>query len=360
MNNKPIRFWLAACLALLCASADAEQVFSPDREHFSYRGRIDFSEPAKPELSWPASRIDFRFSGTSVAVTLDDDTGNNFYSAFINGNWESPVLLDLAKGVKQYPIASGLEAREHRVTLVKRTEGEEGATRFIGIALNEGAQLLSAPPLPSRRIEIFGDSITSGMGNMAGLTEGDGNLAEKNSFMSYGAIAARELDADYRSISQSGIGIMISWFGFTMPDFYDQLNAVGDNDSRWDFTQWTPDVVVINLLQNDSWLVEDRLDPVPDAKARVKAYYDFLASVHEEYPQAFIVAALGSMDATKPGSPWPGYIEAAVAEYQQAHPKAHMATLTFPFTGYGQHPRVVHHRANAMLLVDVIRREMGW
>ncbi|MDO3387876.1 GDSL-type esterase/lipase family protein [Gilvimarinus sp. SDUM040013] len=360
MNSMPIRALLAGWFALACVNTFAEQTFAPDADHFSYRGRIDFSAPHKPELSWPSSRIDFRFHGTSVAVTLDDDTGNNFYGAFINGNWEDPVVLDLDSGAKRYVIADGLEQREHRVTLVKRTEGEEGATRFLGVALNDGAELLPAPPLPSRRIEIFGDSITSGMGNMAELRAGDGNLAEKNAFMSYGAIAARELDADYRSISQSGIGIMISWFGFTMPDFYDQLNAVGDNDSRWDFSRWTPDVVVINLLQNDSWLVEDRLDPVPTAQQRVQAYYDFLASVHKEYPKAFIIAALGSMDATKEGSPWPGYIAAAVAQYQKAHSEARLATLVFPFTGYGQHPRVVHHRANAMLLTDLIRLEMGW
>lgn len=360
MMSKPLGFLIAGWLALVCVSAGAEQLHTPDAEHFSYGGRIDFANPQQPELSWPASRIDFRFHGTSVAVTLDDDTGNNFYGAFVNGSWEAPVVLDLEKGKKQYLIAEGLEDREHRITLVKRTEGEEGATRFMGVTLNDGARLLAAPAPSGRRIEIIGDSITSGMGNMAPLTGGDGDLADKNAFMSYGAIAARELDAEYRSISQSGIGIMISWFGFTMPDFYDQLSAVGDNNTRWDFSLWAPDVVVINLFQNDSWLVEKRLDPVPDSAARVQAYYDFLEVIHKRYPKALIVAALGSMDATQADSPWPGYIETAVERFQAEHAEARLATLFFPFTGYGQHPRVVHHRANAMQLVELLREQMQW
>ena len=333
---------------------------APDDDAISYRGRIDFSDPKAPVLSWPATRVDVNFYGRSVAVTLDDELGKNFYSAFIDGDWSRPVILGLHKGEHRYRVADNLENTRHTLTLVKRTEGEEGATRLMGLSFNKGAKLLPAGKLPERRIEIYGDSITSGMGNMAPLKGEDGRLLDKNSFMSYGAITARALDADYRSISQSGIGIMVSWFDFTMPDFYDQLNAVGDNDSEWDFSRWTPQVVVINLFQNDSWLVGDRLDPVPGDAERVKAYYDFIDTIHRRYPEALLVGALGSMDATQEGSPWPGYITTAVAEYRRDHPKAKLATLFFPFTGYGQHPRVEHNRANAARLTTFIREQMNW
>jgi hypothetical protein len=161
--------------------------------------------------------------------------------------------------------------------------------------------------------------------------------------------------------SQSGIGVMISWFPFTMPDFYDQLSAVGDNDSHWDFASWTPDVVVINLLQNDSWLIgrDHKLQPEPDDAARIARYRDFVARIRQLYPKAYIVCALGSMDATRPGSPWPGYVESAVAQLH-AGGDARIATIFFPFTGYGQHPRVKQHQANAALLTAFIKEKMGW
>ena len=345
---------------LLCAVSVQALEVSPSSEAISYRGRIDFSDPAAPVLSWPATRIDVNFHGESVAVTLDDELGKNYYSAFIDGDWKRPIVLGLHKGQHRYEVIDDLAAGDHTLTLVKRTEGEEGATRFLGLNFNEGAKLLPASKLPQRRLEIYGDSITSGMGAMAPLNGEDGRLFDKNSFMSYGAITARALGADYRSISQSGIGIMVSWFDFTMPDFYDQLSAVGDNDSVWDFSRWTPQVVVINLLQNDSWLVDKRLDPVPTDAERVQAYYDFIDRIHKRYPKALLIGALGSMDATQADSPWPGYIQSAVENYRRDHPKAQLATIVFPFTGYGQHPRVVHHQANAAKLTAFIRERMDW
>ncbi|UTF59546.1 GDSL-type esterase/lipase family protein [Gilvimarinus sp. DA14] len=360
MKDMFARSVLALCAALVCNFAAAEQLAAPNQKHFSYQGRIDFSEPAAPVLSWPATRIDLRFAGSEVAVILDDDSGNNFYSAFINRDWDNPIVLDLLPGKHRYGVAEGLPEGEHQLTLVKRTEGEEGVTRFLGVALNDEAKLLAPPALPERRIEIYGDSITSGMGVMAPLRGEDGKLADKNAFMSYGAMTARALNADYRAISQSGIGVMISWFDFTMPDFYDQLTADGDNDSQWDFSRWTPQVVVVNLMQNDSWLVEDRLDPVPSAEQRIAAYLEFLQSIHSKYPDALMVTALGSMDATAEGSPWPGYIEQATAQMRELYPQGEFATVFFPFTGYGQHPRVEHNRANAELLTDLIKQKMNW
>lgn len=362
--NLSTRLGFTGLLLLLVAvfpvAAEEGVKIDPDHPAIRYSGRVDFTDPKAPLLTWPATRVDLRFSGSAIAIALKDEQGKNFYNAFLNENWAQPRVLELMEGSHTYLIANNLPEGEHHLTLFKRTEGEEGGTAIEAIYLLEGGELLEPPPAPERRIEIYGDSITSGMGNMAPLLGVDDKLADKNSFLSYGAIAARELDAGYRSISQSGIGIMVSWFDFTMPDFFDQVNAVGDNDSQWDFSQWTPQVVVINLFQNDSWLVEKRLDPVPDDEARIQAYMDFLGEIHQRYPEALIIAALGSMDATQRGSPWPWYIEQAVERYGKQHPEAKLDTLFFPYEDYGRHPRVVHHRANAELLVQKIRSHLPW
>ncbi len=348
-------------LLLLCVQlVHAGQLISPDHPGLQYTGRIDMTDAKAPELSWPGSAIRLGFTGTSVAVVLDDQHGKNYFNAFIDEDWDNPRVLKLDAGEKTYVIAEGLPEGTHSLTLFKRTEGEEGATRFKGLRLDAQQQLLEAPRRPSRRIEFFGDSITSGMGNEAPEDGEDGDLADKNHYLSYAAITARLLDAEHHAISQSGIGIMVSWFDFIMPDFYDQLSAVGNNDSRWDFSRWTPDVVVINLFQNDSWLVEKRLEPVPTDAQRIKAYVDFVESVRARYPEAYIVCALGDMDAVKQGSPWPGYIEAAVAQVRARHPGAAIDTFFFPFKEFYKHPRVHHHRENAALLTAFIRQKMDW
>jgi hypothetical protein len=348
---------------ILCAGqALAGATIQPDDTQLQYTGRVDFANPVAPVLSWPGSSIEGNFTGTSLAVKLDDQLGKNFFNVFIDRDLAHPVIVEAGAGGKTYPVAAGLAPGAHRFLITKRTEGEEGATVFQGLELADGGKLLAPPPRKQRHIEFFGDSITSGMGNEAADGQPDHLLKEKNNFMSYASITARNLDAEAHIISQSGIGVMISWFPFIMPDFYGQLNAVGKNDSKWDFSSWTPDVVVINLTQNDHWLIDDhkRLVPMPDDAQRVQAYKQFVQKIRALYPKAYIVCALGSMDAIAPGSKWPGYVRSAVAQIQEEQKDQRIDTLMFEFTGYTAHPRVRHHQANAARLTAFIKQKLGW
>ena len=230
----------------------------------------------------------------------------------------------------------------------------------LGVLLAEDGELTPPPPRPERRIEFFGDSITSGMGNEAPEDGADDNKAEKNNFLAYGAITARNLGAEYVSTSQSGVGLMASFVGFTMQDFYDQLSAIDNNNSKWDFNRWTPHVVVINLFQNDSALVEERLDPVPTDEQRIAVYYDFVRRIRGHYPEAYIICTLGTMDASKPGSPWPGYIHSAVEQWKAETNDQGIDVMIFEFKDFYKHPRVHHHRENAEVLTAFIKEKMGW
>ena len=361
MNIIPYAAGLVLAGLLALAPASALETVAADHQHLQYTGRVDFRDRRAPVLSWPGTSVAATFTGTSLAIVLDDQHGKNYYNVFLDGDTERPIILQLDKGKKRYLVANGLKPGAHRLLLTKRTEGEEGATVFLGLELDDKAVLQAPPARPGRRIEFFGDSITSGMGNEAPDDGEDHHGKDKNNYRSYAAIAARQLGAEAHFTSQGGIGIMISWFPFTMPDFYDQLSAVGDNDSRWDFSRWTPDVVVVNLMQNDSWLIgrDHKLQPEPDEAQRIAAYQAFVARVRSLYPKAYIVCALGSMDATRAGSPWPGYVKTAVGNLQAAGDRR-IDTLFFPFTGYGKHPRVAQHQANADMLTTFVRQRMGW
>ncbi|HEY5961134.1 MAG TPA: hypothetical protein VIV60_31470, partial [Polyangiaceae bacterium] len=71
--------------------------------------------------------------------------------------------------------------------------------------------------------------------------------------MTYGAIAARALDADVHIEAISGIGMALSLGGsttWTMPNVWDNVN-VFDDTVKYDCSTWTADAVVINLGTND-------------------------------------------------------------------------------------------------------------
>jgi hypothetical protein len=343
------------------SAVQAAQLIAADDPGYLYTGRIDFSDKKAPRVSWPGTSIKANFTGGSLAIKLDDEFGKNYFNIFIDGETAHPYVLEAKKGEHTYIISKALKSGNHSLEIYKRTEGEEGATAFKGLVLDDHAKLLPPPKRPQRRIEIFGDSITSGAGNEAADNGADHLLSEKNSYWAYGAITARNLNAELHTTSQSGIGIMISWFSFIMPQFYDQLSAVGDNDSKWDFSQWTPDVVIINLFQNDAWLIdrEKRLQPVPTDAQRVQAYIDFVRSIRAKYPDAQIICALGSMDATAT-SQWPGYIETAVTRMKKENNDQKLDTLFFDYTGYDAHPRIAQHKANAEKLTAFVKQKMSW
>lgn len=342
--------------------ACAANTVSADDRNLQYTGRIDFSSPTAPVLSWPQSSVAGNFTGSLLAITLDDKSGANYFSVILDGDDAHPVIVRARQGSKTYQVASDLAAGKHSFSIAKRTEGQEGETAFLGIELADGGHLLPPSPRPSRRIEFFGDSVTSGMANEAPINGVDGQAREKNSYLSYAAITARALNAELHMTSQSGIGIMASYVPFTIWDFYDQLNAVGNNDSRWDFSTWTPDVVVINLMQNDSSLIGQlhKLQPEPDDVQRVASYKKFVKRIRQLYPKAYIVCALGSMDATRTGSPWPGYVGNAVDQIRVEDKDTRIDTLFFPFTGYSQHPRLIQHKMNADRLTSFIKIKLGW
>jgi Carbohydrate esterase 2 N-terminal/GDSL-like Lipase/Acylhydrolase family len=355
--------FLSCCLILFFSVTSWSQTqpgfISPDNPNLLYTGRVDFSNPSAPLMTWAGSSVKANFTGKVLKVLFDDERGKNYFSVIIDGEIYHPFVIEAKQGHQEYTVSTSLSEGKHTLEIYKRTEGEEGPVRFKGIVID--GKLLNPPARLKRRIEIFGDSISSGMGNEAADNARDDLSSEKNNFWAYGAIAARELKAELHTTSQSGIGIMISWFPFIMPQFYDQLSAVGDNDSQWDFSKWTPDLVIINLLQNDSWLIDDKkqLQPIPTDEQRIQAYINFVRTIRSKYPKAQIICALGSMDATS-NEKWPNYIRAAVEKMKTDYQDKKIDTLFFEFTGYGQHPRIAQHKANAQKLVKFVRKKMHW
>ncbi len=361
MNRKTVSMWCLAQLFViyLCSDLFGMVTIKPDHPNFQYTGRIDFAVPDKPVLYWPGTYIKANFEGSLLILLLDDQTGQSYYNVFIDEDYNNPRLIDCKAGSNLYVVSATLADTVHSVLIFRRTEASTGSTKFLGIQINDGKTLVAPPPRPEHKILFYGNSITCGLGNEAPDHIDFGAEVYNNNFQAYGAIAARLLDADYMCIAKSGIGIMISWFDMVMSQYYYRLDP--DNpDSHWDFNQYIPDVVVINLFQNDSWLIGN-LKPVPDSTQITNAYINFVREIRRHHPTAFIVCTLGSMDATKAGSPWPGYIEKAVAYLQNQDNDTNIGTCFFPFDPrWSKHPRVRHHLAMGYNLADYIKEKMGW
>jgi hypothetical protein len=246
--------------------------------------------------------------------------------------------------------------------LIKRNEWETGKSWFYGFNITDGS-LLELPPANARVIEFFGNSITAGYA-IDDNTGGDSpDSIYTNNYYTYAAITARHFKADYYCTVKSGIGILVSWFPLIMPEMYNRLDPT-DSTSRWDF-HIKPDVVVVNLFQNDSWLVKLPDNPsfkqrfgskAPEKERIVEAYRSFIKDLRQVYPKAHIICALGSMDAVKEGTPWPGYIKEAINPMHDER----IHTLFFPYMNKSGHPRRKDNEIMAEILIRYIEKNISW
>jgi len=303
--------------AALCNAQNKTVAFNDPL--ISYEGRINYLSDAA-ELSWPGTSATIQFEGTSISATLQDLDTANYYNVIVDNQVVSRIHTEKEK--KSYVLASGLSKGKHQVQLFKRTEWDKGKTLFFSFELSQDAKLLPAPAPKKRKIEFYGNSITCGYANEDNTGKDRSFGYFQNNYETYAAITARHFDAQYYNNSKSGIGILISWFPFVVTDIYDRTDPT-DSTSKWDFSKYTPDVVVINLFQNDSWLVNMPNQESfkhffgtkkPDEATIIAAYKSFISIIRSKYPNASIICCLGSMDATREGSAWPGYIQTAVAQ----------------------------------------------
>jgi hypothetical protein len=359
--NKRIVFSIGALILAWSVPAQ-NRLVAPNDGNIAYEGRILHRADDAAELIWSGTTATLRFEGTSVSALLQDLDTANYYNVIVDNQVVSKLHIEKEK--KRYVLASGLTPGVHTVQIFKRTEWDKGKTLFYGFELEDEARVLPPAAPKKRKIEFYGNSITCGYAIEDTLGHDRGIGYFQNNYVTYAAITARHFDAQYSCIGKSGIGIMVSWFPLIMPEMYNRTDP-NDTNSKWDFTNYTPDVVVINLFQNDSWIVNQPHQATfkqrfgtqaPTDAAIVEAYKSFVASIRKVYPNASIVCALGSMDATKEGSKWPGLVQKAVKELDDAKVYTHF----FAFKGAHGHPVVSEQKAMANSLIEFIEKTVEW
>jgi len=312
-----------------------------------YLGRFDLSQPGTARFEWSGSGVVARFQGTGIAAALSLDA-TDFELVIDHG---SPSVVSYDGNPATVTLASGLAPGQHTVELYRRDEALWGTSGFGGFTVTGGALVASAPPF-SRKIEFIGDSIFAGYGN-----EGcPFSVGTQNEYLSVGAITARALSAEHITLAWSGIGMSISYDGKTtdqMPVRYERTLPT-QSSSAWDFSQWIPDVVVIDLGDNDF----TNRDPAQF----VATYLDFLVKLRGRYPYAYVLCAMGPMQDL---AAWRDQLNSIVSTRNTA---GDAWVSFFEFThddgsrgrGCDSHPNVLTHQVMADQLVPVVKAKTGW
>lgn len=350
-------------IALLLSQQCFAQLIPFNDKHIQYEGRVGITNDAA-ELYWSGTAVRICFEGTGLKVLLKDYNGQNYYNVIIDN--DSIYRLKPDSIQKTYTLAENLAPGKHTVEMFKRTqihkEYKRGYTRLYGFEVK--GKLLPPPPRKKRKIEFYGNSVTCGHA-IEDTTGGDSGASHyENNYLAYGAVTARHFNAQYHCIAKSGIGLMVSYAPAIMPEMYHLLNPF-DSTSEWDFSRYKPDIVVVNLLQNDLGIVgRPELEPfkrrfgaqAPTDSLYISAYQSFIRQLRKHYPKAHIICALGSMNASVETTRWPGIVRAAV----QGLKDKRVYTCFFPYKGSPMHPRVKDNAAMAQQLIAFIRKNIKW
>lgn len=257
-------------------------------------------------IGFSGSYIKFRMHGTKATITMitDGDDREEIYRAwfavYVNDQEIKRFCLHTKKA--EYSLFESCEETDAVITCVKLSEAQYATAGVISCCV-EGELLELPKHTYAGSIEIIGDSITCGFGNESACAEDIFKTSEEDPTKAYAILAAKELNLDYHLVSHSGIGIISNWTDqdepnecILMPVVYpcvdlDTSRALQIAEPpMWDFAQFQPDYIVINLGTNDSSYTKG----IKERVERFGEQYEvFLQTVRDNNPNAQILCILG-------------------------------------------------------------------
>lgn len=282
---------------------EKERLVEPVHDELQYCGRIDDRQPDAPVFTMPASFVRMTFTGSSYvkAVVVNKRYYNRSFLGVLLDDAQSKVEVERDGEPLVLTLAQGLDrGTEHMVTLFKRMDHcHEYA--FLGFVLEYGARVGKTRPLPRKKIEFYGDSVTAGevceavsyCGKPDPVHEGEFS----NAYFSYAWITARRLHARVHLVAQGGIALLDGTGYFMdgetgMESCYRKVRFYREEgeEQEWDFGRYTPHVVVAAIGQNDAWPKDImQAQHSDEAEAWRQKYREWILSLRKLYPRAWII-----------------------------------------------------------------------
>lgn len=260
----------------------------------------------------------------------------------------------------------------HKVRIEKLSEAAFGLVGIAELRLEDGC-MLEATKSRNKRIEIIGDSITCGYGVEAESELQVFRTSEENPEKSYSIRTAKALGVEYHLVSWSGIGIITNWVPedvnepleeILMPDLYKYRDLrlcerLGLEPELWDYSEYVPDLIIINIGTND----DSYTRRIPDrVQVLGERYGLFLEQVYAANPSSAILCILGTMGQNLCEE------EAKQVElFAKKNPEVHIGFLTMPEQdgendgmGADYHPSDATQEKASKVLTAHIKEFMNW
>lgn len=273
------------------------------------QGRISKRKTDGVPLFWTGSAIEFNITGSEIWLeyTCLHHSGPSFARVEIDGFDMYRFMLE--DGTHKICIMKGFGMDDVKNVRIYR-ETQASSTVITLNALYSNGEFR---PLPERKykIEVFGDSVTSGEGLAGAVCLKHWIPAVFSCRGNYALLVARALDADWSIVSQSGWGVFADWCNNrnnAIPKCYDYVCrpvkhedqiALGSKDI-FDVENDKTNISIINLGANDNgafggqpWIDENgvshKMRRPEDLHLIVEAVYNFSANIRKRNKNTVIL-----------------------------------------------------------------------
>lgn len=346
---------------------DAENrimAFTPDSNFVKNIGRTYF-ESGTLWFSMSGSGFSFLCDGESATIEcLVKNSSSVPYShrprvlVLVNGETAADVVLENES--ESITVDLSAISGDAEVQLLKASESMYSTVGVDSITVNAKGDICPAPQRDVR-IEFIGDSITAGYGLDEENPNAEFSTRTENFSETYAYLAAKELAADCYAVAFSGYGVLTGFSSnglandYVIFKHYDSTLSNSTDAPDWDFTGFTPNIVVVNLGTNDASYCSTQ----GSIDSFVSEYKRLLGVIRQRNGSAYILCVLGDMN----NSLYPS-IERAVGEYtaESGDSSVKCATLSFDMGTYGSaidgHPNKQSNELAAQTLVNELRSLM--
>ncbi len=310
--------------------------FEPSSDYVKPVGRTVFYNGAR-WMSMSGSGIEFDCDAEAVEITLLSE--NNSYVSYnhkprIAVFANDCLIFDGCLESDETTVHADLSSFDGKATVsvIKLSESMHSSCG-IGEIKAFGTKNIKPSAQRSLKLEFIGDSITTGYGidehnKYRGFSTRTQNFAK-----TYAYLTSKRLKADYSAVAFSGYGVASGFtangrktedviFRYLDKAITDKSTDDGMMNDEWNYTEYIPDAVIINLGTNDATYCTT----AARRAEFVSEYKRLLASVKSKYPDAYVLCILGDMNNSLFSS-----IETAVDEYKAENGDSKIFSATVDF-----------------------------
>ena len=307
-----------------------------------------------------ASGIEFQgyFTG-DVVLTVASLKADTYFTVYIDGERVEERFCATYGYDVELKMATFEDSLFHKIKILKQTEiGWSGSTLM---QLDVTGYLVEAPEDRSLYFEFYGDSLTSGFGNIGLSSNDDAGYPEyQDATQTYGFLFSETADADCSILAMSGVGLSVGYYDNPFLDYFSKYSHLrGDEEFSFEGVR-VPDIVVIHLGAND--------ETKGDNPNNIRGYGENTG----EFKNNFKEKAKELVNYIREGynsnviivwayDPWegvPNYVEEALGELGGEANGLFTVELKWNgiagYTGGGNHPNVTAHETHAKILADFL------